>query len=75
MTIKMNKDHTARLIALFFLGFVVFNFPIIDLSGSTAGESTFPTLFFTVFLFWAIFIFLTWILADGSFFTKKKKKP
>jgi hypothetical protein len=69
----MKKELTARLVSLFILGFLLFNFPIIDLSGSLPDDNGFPGLFFTIFLIWFLFILMTGLLTDQGFF--KKKRP
>ena len=51
------------LIALFFLGLVLLNYPILDIYNVQGEILGIPVLFFMVFFFWALLIALTyWVV-------------
>jgi hypothetical protein len=53
-----------RLIALFFLGCLLFNYPLLSLFGGRVAGI--PTLYLYLFLVWALFIGLTAATVESS---------
>jgi hypothetical protein len=55
-----EKQKNARLIVFFFVGVILFNYPIISLFSNKEGEIFgIPLLYAFVFITWAVLIFLT----------------
>ena len=52
-----------RLVAVFLVGFVLFNYPVLSLFDRTATLFGVPLVFAYLFLVWAVLIFLTaWVV-------------
>lgn len=55
----MNKDKWQKLIGIFALAVLLFNFPIIDLFSGTGWIFSMPVLYVYIFFAWALIILLT----------------
>jgi len=55
---SMSKDKGAKLIGLFFLGFVLLTFPILNLFGRELFLGGIPLLYLYVFGVWLIMIII-----------------
>lgn len=67
---RMSSDKAYRLIGLFFLALLAFNFPVLKIFGK--GESLFgiPVFYLYIFVVWFGLIFLVFYFLDY----KKSKK-
>lgn len=68
----MTSTLKWKLIALFFLGLVFFNFPILELFAIKTLIFGIPALFFYLFIIWFIYIIILRQLVDS---TDQKKLP
>ncbi|MEX0731890.1 MAG: hypothetical protein WED00_18550 [Aquisalimonadaceae bacterium] len=60
----MNETprHRDRLVVLFLLGFLAFNYPLLSLFATDDRVFGLPVLYVYLFSIWGVFIFLTWWL-------------
>jgi hypothetical protein len=56
----MNKDKWQKLIGIFALAILLFNFPIVDLFSGTGWIFSMPVLYVYIFFTWALIIILTY---------------
>jgi hypothetical protein len=61
-----RSDTTERLIALFLLGLLLFNYPVLAVFNRTAEVAGIPLVYFYIFAAWAGFIALLAILVDRN---------
>lgn len=66
-----SNDHSTKLIGIFLLAFALFNFPLISLFSQKGLILGLPTLYWYLFLAWALIIGLTAWLTH----TPKPKNP
>lgn len=58
----MNKDKWQKLIGIFALAILLFNFPIVDLFSGKGRIFSMPLLYVYIFFSWALIILLTfWV--------------
>lgn len=63
----MNQDRKSeRLIALAFLGFLLFNYPLLSLFSTEGAVLGIPVLYAYLFISWALLIALTALAARRS---------
>ena len=55
---QMSSNQTAKLVGLFFLALLLFNFPILGLFGKAQFVLGLPVFYVYVFVVWIILIFL-----------------
>jgi hypothetical protein len=56
----MNKDKWQKLIGIFALAILLFNFPLINLFSGTGWIFSLPALYVYIFFCWALIILLTY---------------
>ena len=61
-----RSDTTERLIALFLLGLLLFNYPVLAVFNRTAEVAGIPLVYCYIFAAWAGFIALLAILVDRN---------
>ncbi len=61
-----------RLIALFILGWLAFNYPLLSLFNSAGTWFGIPRLYAYLFVVWMVFICLLVFIAEKSILNKKK---
>ena len=66
----MANDKTFKLLGIFFLAILAFNFPILNLFGKEKAILGIPVLFAYIFLSWAVVIFFTARIVES----KKKSR-
>ena len=59
-----RSDTTERLIALFLLGLLLFNYPVLAVFNRTAEVAGVPLVYVYIFAAWAGFIALLAVLVD-----------
>lgn len=70
----MNKDKWQKLIGIFALAILLFNFPIIGLFSGKGWILSMPVLFVYIFCSWALIILLTfWVSRTPKDKNSKKK--
>ena len=57
---ERTKRRSERLIALFVLGVLALNYPLLSIFAADARLFGIPVLVVYLFVAWAVFIFLTW---------------
>ena len=67
----MANDKAFRLLGLFFLALLGFNFPILSLFGKGGVWGGIPVLFAYIFISWAAIIFFTARIVESN----QKDKP
>jgi hypothetical protein len=55
----MSKDRVYRLFGIFFLAFVLFNFPFLYIAGKTAYLLGIPIVYVYIFSVWLLIILFT----------------
>ncbi len=58
----MSKNGISKLVALFILGLIIFNYPFFWLVGTENNQSTLA--YFFIFSVWLIFILLIWLATE-----------
>ena len=69
----MANDKVFRLLVLFFLAVLLFNFPILNLFSQGGSLGSIPVLFVYIFLGWGLLILFTARLVESK--SKQNNKP
>jgi len=70
-----NEIKGRRMVGLFLLGLLLFNFPVLTLFDRAEFIFGIPALYFYLFVSWILFILLTFLIAQSRPSTLLSKKP
>jgi len=70
-----NTDKNKRLVSLFLLGAVFFNYPLLFIFNHKSYILGFPVLYLYIFSLWLLMIVLMVIITTRSRFRVKRRSP
>ena len=68
-----NTDKNKRLVSLFLLGAILFNYPLLSIFNHKSYVLGFPILYLYIFSLWLLMIVMMIVITNRRKFIKKKR--